>query len=250
MNIPTKFFLTVLLMLSSNFTIALSQVSFQPPAKRQSQISPSVALQAQAEQLFATSDSLGAIAIGVAEGTRTPDGSRTSIWQQHTDPGNDAQNQGTFSWQLEATSVADAEQRGLDRVRQEAIPHLLQDAENLGVSLSMNGLVQGADLWNQSPQAGADFVENLKQCQQSEAQESAVVLCARVKSYINPNTGEVEAAGFANDLELLRDDQRRRMQAIQWTLQQDPRTTDFCHRSAIVPLRDCPLSYYQNRATN
>jgi hypothetical protein len=177
----------------------------------------------QAEQLFATSDSLGAIAIGVAEGTRTPDGGRTSIWQQHTDPGNFAKNQGTFSWQLGAISVADAEHRGLERVRRETIPYLLQEAEKLGVALNINLLVQGADLWNQSPQAGVAFVKNLQRCQQQEAQESAAVLCARMESYVNPSTGDVEAAGFANDPVLLQDDQYRRMQAIQLTLQQDPR---------------------------
>lgn len=232
----TKLSLAALLLLSSSFTIALSQISFRPPVKPQSQISPEpvalepITLRVEAERLFATPDSLGAIAIGVAEGTRTPDGSRTSIWQQHTDPGNYATNQGTFSWQLEATSVADAERRGLNRARQEAIPHLLQAAENMGISLSINVLVQGVDLWNQSPQAGSDFVENLQRCQQWEAQEAAVVLCARVRSYVNPSTGEVEAAGFANDLGLLRDDQRRRMQAIEWTLQQDSRIAQIAHR--------------------
>jgi hypothetical protein len=199
--------------------MAFSQFSSQPPANRPATRSSSpVNLRAQAEQLFATPDSLGAIAIGVAEGTRTPDGGRTSIWQQHTDPGNFAQNRGTFSWQLEATSVADAEQRGLDRVRQEAIPYLLQEAEKLGVSLNPELLVQGADLWNQSPQAGAAFVENLQRCQQRETQVAAV-LCARIESYVSPSTGEVEAAGFANDPLALQADQQRRMEAIQLTLQ-------------------------------
>ncbi|MBM0740596.1 hypothetical protein JOY44_03015 [Phormidium sp. CLA17] len=213
------------LMISSGFAIAPSQVSFRPDATRQSSVSsapaPSMTVAEQttvAEQLFATPDSIGAIAIGVAEGTRTRDGGKTSLWQQHIDPGNHAKNQGTFSWQLGATSVADAEQQGLNRMRQDAIPHLLQDAENMGVPLNMDVLVQGADLWNQSPQAGADFVENLKQCQQVEDQEFAAVLCARISSYVNPNTGEVEAAGFANDPIALRDDQQRRMQAIQSTL--------------------------------
>lgn len=227
----TRLSLAALLIFSASFIIALLQVGSWPQAKRQSNpfpsqphSSPSSAdLMAQAEELFATPDSLGAIAIGVAEGTRTPAGGRTSLWQQHTDPGNFAENRGTFSWQLEATSVADAEQRGLDRVRQAAIPHLLQDAEKIGIPLNIELLVQGADLWNQSPQAGADFIENLKRCQQRETQTSAAVLCARMESYVNPSTGEVEAAGFANDPDLLRDDQQRRMQAIQATLQQNPR---------------------------
>lgn len=225
-GILTGLSLVSALIFSSSFTKAFSQLSSQPQANHQVVLSSSsVELKAQVEQLFATPDSLGAIAIGVAEGTRTPEGGRTSIWQQHTDPGNFAENRGTFSWQLEATSVADAEQRGLDRLRQEAIPHLLQAAEKVGVSLNIDLLVQGADLWNQSPQAGADFVENLKRCQQWEAQASAIVLCARVESYVSPSTGEVEASGFANDPILLRDDQQRRMQAIQRTLQQNSRIT-------------------------
>lgn len=223
-GILTGLALTSLLMAFSGLAIAFSQFSSRPPATHQPTSSPSpVDLRAQAEQLFATPDSLGAIAIGVAEGTRTPDGGRTSIWQQHTDPGNFAENRGTFSWQLEATSVADAEQQGLDRVRREAIPRLLQEAEKIGVPLNLKLLVQGADLWNQSPQAGAAFVKNLQRCQQWAAQASAVVLCARVESYVSPSTGEVEAAGFANDPVALRDDQQRRMQAIELTLRQDPR---------------------------
>lgn len=225
-RILTGLSLTSLLIFSSSFTKAFSSLSSRSSANRQSTPSPSpvdspssAKLKAQAEQLFATPDSLGAIAIGVAEGTRTPEGGKTTIWQQHTDPGNSAKNRGTFSWQLEAISVADAEQRGLHRVRQEAIPHLLQDAEKNGVSLNLELLVQGADLWNQSPQAGGAFVENLQRCQQREAQALAAVLCARVESYINPSTGEVEAAGFANDPKVLRNDQWRRMQAIQQTLQ-------------------------------
>lgn len=223
--------LAALLIFSASLIMALLQIGSWPQAKRQSNILPSqprispspAELMAQAEELFATPDSLGAIAIGVAEGTRTPAGGRTSLWQQHTDPGNFAENRGTFSWQLEATSIADAEQRGLDRVRQAAIPHILQDAEKTGIALNIELLVQGADLWNQSPQAGADFIENLKQCQQRETQASAAVLCARMESYVSPRTGKVEAAGFANDPGLLRDDQQRRMQAIQATLQQNPR---------------------------
>jgi hypothetical protein len=37
------------------------------------------------------SNSLVAIAIGTAEGTRTPIGSYTGAWWGHTDPGNGAQ---------------------------------------------------------------------------------------------------------------------------------------------------------------
>jgi hypothetical protein len=60
-------------------------------------------------------------------------------------------------------------------------------------------------------------VKNLKQCQRSDQQEDAL-LCARIRSYYDPTTGELEAAGFDNDIMLLEQDQRRRLSTIQHVL--------------------------------
>lgn len=171
-------------------------------------------LQMQGTQLFATSDSLGTIAIGVAEGTRTPEGRKTLSWEYHSDPGNGAINQGTFSWQMGAATPEEADLKGLTRIQKEAIPYLIQVAEQEQISFDLEMLLQGADLWNQAPEAGANFVQNLKQCLDETQTVDEAVLCARVESFYNPITGELDASGFDNDRDRLENDQRRRMQAI------------------------------------
>jgi len=178
---------------------------------------PSPDLEAEAQELFAHSNSIGAIALGVAEGTRTPEGERTLSWNSHIDAGNGAINQGTFAWQMAAASPEIADQAAIRHIQREVIPHILQDAERERILVEPEVLVQAVDLWNQAPQAGADFVENLKQCQRSGQQEEAL-LCARMRSYYNPITGVLEAAGFDNDIALLEQDQRRRLSTIQQVL--------------------------------
>ena len=44
-------------------------------------------------------DSLVAIAVGSAEGTRRPDGGKNSAYQGHPDPANGVWNRGSFSYQ-------------------------------------------------------------------------------------------------------------------------------------------------------
>lgn len=176
-------------------------------------------LHQKAGDLFENPNSVGTIALGAAEGTRTHQGRRTSLWDKHIDPGNGAINKGTFSWQLGAATPEEADRKGLQRIRQEAIPHLIDAAIQERVGFDLETLIQGADLWNQSPDAGKDFVSNLKQClNQRFTHEDEVLLCARVASFYNPETGELEASGFDWDPEWLEDDQRRRIAAIKRVL--------------------------------
>jgi len=49
------------------------------------------------------------VAIGVAEGTRTPDGGRTTAYRGHVDPKR-GYNVGTFSYQHQASSPGQADQ--------------------------------------------------------------------------------------------------------------------------------------------
>jgi hypothetical protein len=172
-------------------------------------------------ELFATPNSIGAIALGAAEGTRTHNGGKTLIWKRHTDPGNGAENKGTFAWQLGAKTPEEADLKGLARLRYEAIPYLIQQAEQQEVGFDISTLVHGADLWNQSPDAGADFVKNLNRCLHRDLQDDdAIILCARIESFYNPETLELEASGFDSDPQQLEQDQIRRMQAIQQVLKQ------------------------------
>ncbi|NJN60517.1 MAG: hypothetical protein HC795_02330 [Coleofasciculaceae cyanobacterium RL_1_1] len=67
---------------------------------------------------FGQVDAPGAIAIGMAEGTRTIDGVRTAAWYGHTDPGNANYNVGTFSSQNTALSPELADDQELQRIRE------------------------------------------------------------------------------------------------------------------------------------
>jgi hypothetical protein len=189
-------------------------------------------LQRRAARLFATPDSIGTIALGAAEGTRTKEGHKTEEWSQHIDPGNGAVNKGTFSWQLGAKSAEEADRKGLARIQSEAVPQLIQAAVQEKVGFDMETLIQGADLWNQSPDAGASFVQSLKRCLQQEyPSTSALLLCARSQSFYDPTTGELEASGFAGDSTWLEDDQSRRIEAIQHVLaaNQERLLAEFSH---------------------
>jgi hypothetical protein len=177
-------------------------------------------LQRQSAELFANPNSIGTIALGAAEGTRTHDGHKTALWHHHIDPGNGALNQGTFSWQLGARTPEEADYRGLLRIQSEAIPAIIQQAQHQQVGLDTETLIQAADLWNQSPPAGAEFIKNLKTClQQGIASNLDALLCARTQSFYNPDTGELEASGFDGDPTWLEDDQLRRIHAIQQVLE-------------------------------
>lgn len=177
-------------------------------------------LHQRAGYLFETPNSVGTIALGAAEGTRTHQGNRTPLWKRHIDPGNGAVNKGTFSWQLGAATPEEADRKGLQRIQREAIPHIIDAAVREQVGLDLETLIQGADLWNQSPDAGKDFVKNLRDClNQHSFQEEDVIFCARVASFYNPETGELEASGFDWDPEWLEEDQRRRMAAIKKVLE-------------------------------
>lgn len=150
------------------------------------------------EQLFeGGSNSLMAIAIGNAEGTRTPDGGKTSAFSSHTDPGNGVTNLGTFSYQHGASSPEEADQKQLERLKGQMQP-LAGQLSRKDVATWLNL----ADLLNQSPAAGQNFPKYLQQC-------NGDILCARVKSY------EGDAPGITRNGITIEQDQRRRMEGIE-----------------------------------
>lgn len=141
-------------------------------------------------------NSLVAIAIGNAEGTRTPDGGKTAAFVSHPDPGNGVENQGTFSYQHGAASPQAADQKQLERLHgqmAEVAPQLSRKDMVTWLNL--------ADLLNQSPAAGQNFPKYLQQC-------NGDILCARVKSY------EGDAPGITRNGITIEEDQRRRMGEI------------------------------------
>ncbi|WP_199247244.1 hypothetical protein [[Phormidium] sp. ETS-05] len=111
--------------------------------------------------LFSTPDAPGPIAIGAAEGTRTHSGGTTDLYWGHADPANGVNNLGTFSYQHGASTPRDADWLQLQRLKGQ-LKYIIAKAQEQKVQLSTLELVAAADLTNQSPAAGKDFVANLK----------------------------------------------------------------------------------------
>jgi len=195
----------------------------QPFAKRLQRLAPSATLGPLARQsdrlavLFAGgSDSLVAWAVGAAEGTRTPTGGYTKAYEGHRDPGNGVWNLGTFSYQHGARSPAEADDRQLQRLSQQA-KTLAQQAQAKDLALDWPDLLNGIDLANQAPEAALDHGGYLDRLQEARSQgltgETAIVW-ARTYAFIEPKTGRWNAPGLGNDRELIWRDQKRRAQAI------------------------------------
>ncbi|MDY6937631.1 MAG: hypothetical protein SWY16_08180 [Cyanobacteriota bacterium] len=166
----------------------------------------------QVRVLFSSPNSLGSVAIGMAEGTRTVDGGKTAIWRTHIDPGNGAKNQGTFSNQVDGKNPEEADRLQLDRVRNFAAELLSEDPE-----LTALELLGGADLYNQAPKAAAVYVEHLKDAKEKGLSEKEAIVEARVNSFFTPE-GKLDAPGLRNDVNFVKHDQGRRMSEIQKAL--------------------------------
>lgn len=168
-------------------------------------------------RLFSTPDSPGSIAIGAAEGTRTLAGEVTSQYWGHSDPANGVTNLGTFSYQHGASDARQADSIQLDRLQQQ-IADIQRQAQESGVELSSLELVAAADLTNQSPAAGYAYIPNLKQAYDRGFRGIEALLEARMQSFVNPQTQNLDAAGFSNNWQRLRQDQLRRLSKLQKTL--------------------------------
>ena len=168
-------------------------------------------------QLFATPEAPGVIAIGMAEGTRTVDGGKTSAYWGHTDPGNGKQNLGSFSYQHGASSPEQADALQLQRMYP-YITAMQAFASDNGMSLSPLELVAGIDLATQAPLAAQNYLANLKEAKAQGFTGMEAIFEARSYSYINPYNGQLEASGFGNDWGRLRFDQARRIAEIHYVL--------------------------------
>ncbi|MFM7426788.1 MAG: hypothetical protein ACKO7W_17625 [Elainella sp.] len=168
-------------------------------------------------ELFAReSDSLVAVAVGNAEGTRTPDGDRSKHFYGHTDPGNGVWNLGTFSYQHGASSAAEADVKQLNRLKQQSRT-MQEKATAQGLKLTLEETLNGIDLANQAPKALLDsqgYIEWLAQAHAMGYSGQDAILWARVQSFKDPKTQRWNAPGLGNTAESITRDQQRRMQAI------------------------------------
>lgn len=185
------------------------------PIVKMTEVAP--ASPANSADLFAGGvDSLVARAVGSAEGTRTPDGQKTMAYYGHVDPGNYAWNQGTFSYQHEAASPEEADQKQLARLKGQA-EALRRKAAAKGLELTQEETLNGIDLANQAPLAALDrngYIDWLVTAKKIGLQGQEAILWARTRSFLDPDTGYWNAPGLGNTIYTITHDQSRRQQAI------------------------------------
>jgi hypothetical protein len=162
-------------------------------------------------------DSLVAKAVGSAEGTRTPVGDRTLAYYGHVDPGNQALNLGTFSYQHGAKSPEEADEKQLKRLQRQA-KVLQRKAETKGMQLTLAEKLNAIDLANQAPRAALEhggYLDWLYQAHEMGLQGSEAIRWARVRSFLDPDTRRWNAPGLGNNINRISRDQERRMQQIE-----------------------------------
>ena len=181
----------------------------------------STAIQAGWEWMFeGGSHSLVALCVGGAEGTRRADGGFNKAYQGHTDPGNQVWNLGTFSYQHGASSVEEADQKQLARLHRQ-VAQQQQQAADLGLELTLEQTLNGADLANQSPTSGLGhstsrgYIPLLVDATLSGQEGDSAIHWARVASYLfprsHPRAGQWNAPGLGNTRGNVERDQQRRM---------------------------------------
>jgi len=174
-----------------------------------------------AQSLLSSSNAVGFVAIGTAEGTRTRNGGKTSLYNYHEDPGNRARNIGTCSWQTGGASTPEEadELCRTKRLLGETLPMLIRESKKHKVPLDAETLVIGFDAAVQAPLAAQDFIKHLAsdKCKR----ESDPHHCARVNSFFNPDTGKWEVTNIFKPLGALEHDQARRIGEIRETLAAD-----------------------------
>lgn len=207
-----------------------------------------------------------AIVIGNAEGTRTPEGGTTDAFGGHTDPGNAARNQGSFSYQHAARSPADADRRQLQTL-QGQLPAYEAAARQAGLDPADARLASAfLDLYNQSPSAARRFLAQLDSLR-GQPLDAAHLAQLRFHSFVDASTGlrfELPGGGRAgsgfvniardqlhrtpNESEVqavLRADQQRRTQAIETALNRQgllPAATQTAHAPAAAAAAATPAT--------
>jgi hypothetical protein len=160
------------------------------------------------------------VAIGIAEGTRTPSGGFTRAYHGHKDPGSGAWNKGTVSGQNASNA------QGVDR---QWMGKLTQLQMRVTPMLRSLGVVPGTAGYNrlmfnildsfvQSPLAttgAGGLLSRLGQVVRGGITIEAIAK-ARADSYINPATGRLDAGGFGNSYSRLLADQRSRAGAFDY----------------------------------
>ena len=187
------------------------------------------------------SGSLVAHAVGSAEGTRQWNGERTRAYYGHTDPGNGVWNLGTFSYQHEASSPEDADDKQIKRLKVQGF-ELEEQATQQGIKLSLPEKLNGLDLANQAPLAAlgkGGYIERLAQAHRLQLQGEKAISWARTQAYIDPVTQSWNAPGLGNNIYSISKDQERRISAIDKALRAYQQTDE--NSLALANLKDISL---------
>lgn len=208
--------------------VAMPVASSQPQGEQVGPIAEAFALDHATEDLLAAvpeledwiydggSDSLVARTVGSAEGTRQSDGRKTTAYYGHTDPGNGVWNLGTFSYQHEAVSPEDADEKQLRRLQHQE-RQLKEKAAQWKVPMSMEVRLNGLDLANQAPLAALDkggYIERLAEAYKQGKSGEEAIAWARTQAYFDPDRQNWDAPGLGNNPHSIQRDQERRMAAI------------------------------------
>ena len=157
------------------------------------------------------------VAIGINEGTRTPNGGYTKNWSGHRDPGDGRSNIGTISYsngRAGGTSLtpyqADKLYAGRLTKSQAALKPILIKAGLLSGTQGYNRVMFNVlDLQVQAPLAVESFLRKLPQMRTANFSIESIAK-ARSDSFYNPATGRLEASGFGNNYTRLYRDQKQR----------------------------------------
>lgn len=155
------------------------------------------------------------IAIGIAEGTRTPSGGYTRAYYGHGDPADGNSNKGTVSGGGAREPLGGPAQ--VDRVW---MGRLTQKAISVAPLLQRLGLKPGTQGWNrvmfnvldlavQSPAASNGFIQRLARVKRQGLSVESIAK-ARADAFYSPTTGRLDAPGFGNNYSRLFADQRSR----------------------------------------
>ncbi|MEM9245497.1 MAG: hypothetical protein AAGA67_07120, partial [Cyanobacteria bacterium P01_F01_bin.153] len=188
---------------------------------------------------FADRRSLGAVAIGHAEGNLSATGKIRSIYYGHSDPGNGVKNIGFCSLQRYLwkdlngdgkVSFPEADQRCLDLLRGQA-SKTADKMLDFGYTATKypEVTINGLDLYNQSRVAGRQFPMRYRQARDRGLTGERAIVWARVESFRvlkGSNKGKLSASGLfricrrspqrrkLSAWDCIASDQRRRVRAI------------------------------------
>ena len=152
------------------------------------------------------------VAIGIAEGTRTPSGGYTQAYYGHRDPGDGNYNRGTVSGgRGNRLTPEQVDQRWMSRLSSTSI-RASGALRAMGLQPGTQGfnrvMFNILDLTVQAPAAVQDFISKLGQVQQQGLSVEAIAK-ARADSFYNAS-GRLDAPGFNNSYQRLFTDQRSR----------------------------------------